>query len=475
MPDLKICWCLISILVALVGVVDIQRASSFAPPLTQFKFRYNSRSLHPLFQEKGDHISDSASHSTRTGTILQSILSTGNETNIQQSRRQQRQFKPQRRPRNYWRDLTNVEEELRLQWESCSVSIPKHNPPPIPNESLLNYWKRHDLRSAIVAHGGRERLSHLLNGAEIIPGKWTQATNLTVIQELVASDPDLDLSVPPLSPQQLKTQRQNHRIQRRKGRWAHSQDRKPQKYWTKKIILEEFFLLLEDRQEIQNIPAVWMPRPAELDAIGRTDLKLAIQRKAGGFARLQRKAGLVRYREWKYFQGMLELQQQLIKYIYEYCDGDCTVFPNTAPMKERGYKWLYDAIHQTYGGRTFVAARLGMKYSTQNMRNSKKDLISSDMSWGPWDIHFGVELLLFVRNDQLKRQPPLTYPVIAMPSPKKLQQRSGEQGKKLHEQIIKYGGYENVARRLGLEYFDNLELRTGSGPVIRFGLSSEEL
>jgi hypothetical protein len=464
---------------------DVDVVGSLAPA-SPFQIQFKIASSRPVSMTRNlstlastnnsndENSSINANLTTSKNAMIQSILSVTNETDIQQRRRQRRQFKAKRRPRNYWRDLSNVEQELRMQWNDCSVSIPDDCPPPIPNEALLNYWKRHDLRSAIVAHGGREQLSKYLGGAEIIPGKWVLATNTTVVQQLVAHDSNLDPEVPPLSPQQQMLKKEQRRRLDKDSRWMHSDKRKPAKYWTKKVILEEFFVLLEERQRTQNIPSVWMPRPAELDALGRTDLKQAIQRKAGGFAQMQRKAGLVRYREWKYFQGMLELQQQLIKYIYEYCDGDYTVFPQTAPMKERGYKWLYDAIHQTYGGRTFVAARLGMKYSTsRNSKWNKKELLTSDMSWGPWDLQFGVELLLFVRDDQLKRQPPLTHPVIPMPTPKKLQQRSGEQGIKLHEQVMKYGGYENVARRLGLEYFssNNGGVRVGgNGPVIRFGM-----
>jgi hypothetical protein len=74
------------------------------------------------------------------------------------------------------------------------------------------------------------------------------------------------------------------------------------------------------------------------------------------------------------------------------------------------------------------------------------------MSWGSFDLDFGINLLEFVRIENLKKNPPLRCPAMVMPSPKKLL-ASGEKGILLDEKIRIYGGYENVARRLGLAYF----------------------
>ena len=70
--------------------------------------------------------------------------------------------KPKRRD-GYWLELDNVELELRLLWDDVNVTLNNNTniietPPPIPNESLLNYWKRYDIRNAIVQNGGRDIL-----------------------------------------------------------------------------------------------------------------------------------------------------------------------------------------------------------------------------------------------------------------------------------------------------------------------------
>ena len=113
--------------------------------------------------------------------------------------------KPQnRKPRNYWLDLRNIETDFHDFWTSIHVDHTISRPPPIPNEALLNYYKRYDLRAAIVTHGGRRKLASDLGGSFIIPGKWAAAVNTTYIQQAIENDPGLSLDSSPLSPQQLK-------------------------------------------------------------------------------------------------------------------------------------------------------------------------------------------------------------------------------------------------------------------------------
>jgi len=47
--------------------------------------------------------------------------------------------------------------------------------------------------------------------------------------------------------------------------------------------------------------------------------------------------------------------------------------------------------------------------------------------------------------------PPLPYPVISMPSERDLKRYGCEE---LCHKVDTFGGYENVARRLGLSFFD---------------------
>lgn len=157
--------------------------------------------------------------------------------------------KPQsRRPRGYWQDIANVDQELRELWQQqANITIPKSTPPPIPNESLLNYWKRHDLRAAIATHGGRELLAEELSSkgrAMIIPGKWADAVQIPMVQRMVLQDPQLSMEYPPLSPQQLATKNKAKIVQETKEtrelRWRHSSDRKPRGYWSSsEVVIKE--------------------------------------------------------------------------------------------------------------------------------------------------------------------------------------------------------------------------------------------
>jgi hypothetical protein len=188
-----------------------------------------------------------------------------------------------------------------------------------------------------------------------------------------------------------------------------------------------------------------MPRLAEFGACSRQDLQLAIRR-YGGATIIGRMAGLVPFSEWQYFEGQLQLLGELKEYLDKHCYGDLNVFPSAISIQRNGYESLYSLIQQ-YGGRKCVANRFGMKYSSSGKQTNEY----ADMNWGPFSIDFAVELLQFVRDEQMKRKAPLRKPVIAMPSEKMLS-NNGPIG--LHDQIQQFGGYENVARRLGLAFFD---------------------
>ena len=153
-----------------------------------------------------------------------------------------RKESPHRRPRHYWTNISNVEIALRDVWHSHHVTIDPILPPPIPNECLLNYWNRYDLRGAIATHGGREFLSELLGGAPILPGRWKDAVQTRYVQELLQADVRLSADGPPPSPQQQQQQQQQSPPKRKKestdpsdsqpARWSHSSHRKPKGYWS---------------------------------------------------------------------------------------------------------------------------------------------------------------------------------------------------------------------------------------------------
>ncbi len=196
-----------------------------------------------------------------------------------------------------------------------------------------------------------------------------------------------------------------------------------------------------------------MPRLSELTYAGRDDLALALRR-FGGPKLICRRAGLIPFREWNYIEGMYELLLELKTYLDQYHGGDYKTFPIALHIQERGYDRLFSLI-QYYGGVKFISARLDMDHGWggKKRRNAmdKTQLLSADMNWGPFDLEFGIELYAFVRNQQLRKKPPLKNPEIRIPSQLILLEY-GEQGLGLDRKIQEYGGYENVARRLGLGF-----------------------
>ena len=230
---------------------------------------------------------------------------------------------------------------------------------------------------------------------------------------------------------------------------------------------------------------------SELSLANRDDLRQAIQR-LGGAKEISKQAGLVPYREWRWIEGIYELLQRLNEYIKDYPPSSSSssssssqksqqqqqqssskvrpnkpIFPSATEIRARGYEALYHLI-QYYGGRKFVAARFGMAYSRKQTAVSYRKLVQQDMSWGPFDLEFGIDLLSYVREDQMAKQPPLRVPTIPMPSPSKL--GKSERGRRLHHQILQYGGYESMARRLGLDYTLPLADPYELGGFIKFEL-----
>ena len=108
-------------------------------------------------------------------------------------------------------------------------------------------------------------------------------------------------------------------------------------------------------------------------------------------------------------------------------------------MLSKGHTQLYDLI-RVHGGKTLLAQKLDMKFAWNE---------DPSLSWGNFSLTFAVELLQLIRSQYMQVYPPLSPPVISMPSEKDLNGHGD-----LAAQVNHYGGYENVARRLGLAYFD---------------------
>jgi len=403
----------------------------------------------------------------------------------QQQRRRQRNPKRRRRPVNkkpkhYWRDKKNLERELRSFWiDDCGIdyddSPTKKSTLVIPNETLLIYYGRHDLRGAITSNGGREAVSKLLGyRATIMPGRWSDAVkSCPIFRRLIERNPD---NLSPHRPPNIYGNRdaavkQNGQQPQKKdnssinlpegeksggsssssnARWVHRTTRRPHGYWNMTVVVEELYKYVDEYRLLHGRPSVWMPRPNELTENGRDDLKQAMCR-FGKAELICRRAGMVPYREWSYFEGQLDMILELIRYCDEYRQSDYTTFPSVTEIRLNGYRRLHSLI-QYHGGRKFVALRLGMKIKSSSAPTRSDDFSDNlEMNFGPFDLDFAAQLLTFVRNDQMRKNPPLKHAVIPMPSPSKLHAASSTNGIWLHEKICEFGGYENVARRLGLD------------------------
>ena len=354
-----------------------------------------------------------------------------------------------RKPKYYWNDIENVRHALIEFWGNLNVTSFPENLPPIPSEALLNHFERYDLRRVIAKYGGREDLSYDLGGVEIIPGKWKDSVRESmIIQALLRNESHgLRADLPPLSPQQKKALNNTggYSGTRDQQRWSYKnkEERRPMNYWSLTQVLENLYEHLDQLSETQNRPPVWMPRPVEIRETGREDLFHAIAR-FGGSKEITEIAGLVPHHEWRYFEGQLILMKELTRYLDEHHGGDRMVFPTGVEIKERGYMSLYYAV-QRYGGCKFLTSRFGMEPPG---RASSSYL---EMSFGPFSLDFAIDLLEYIRNDHLQSKAPMKPATIRIPTEYVLFQRRRSD---LIDGIQKYGGYENVARRLGLAYFD---------------------
>ncbi|KAL3933064.1 MAG: hypothetical protein SGARI_003800, partial [Bacillariaceae sp.] len=177
------------------------------------------------------------------------------------------------------------------------------------------------------------------------------------------------------------------------------------------------------------MPSVWMPRMSD---IGRYDsaLKEAIIRHFGRVEKLCKAAGLITFREWNYLERQHDLMVALKEYCDEHGDGEMT-FPHFTRLRQEGNSHLYRLI-QDFGGHSFVASKLGMDYE------HRKEALSMD--WGPFDLEYGIALMDFVRNEQLRMNPPLREPAIFMPTQSQLlDPQMGKMGLYLDAKTIGYG------------------------------------
>jgi hypothetical protein len=277
--DMRRRWKRLELLLTLFGVAlvsSFESSVAFQPlPLKHsLCFHVSTSSSHPIQSLR--------SNEATAGAVPFVTSASEPEPLLQNQKRQRRspstsfKFSTARKPRSYWKDISNVERELRTFWSQLSVNISESEPPPIPNESLLRRTERHNIRGAIVSHGGRELLSAQLGGARIIPGKWAEAVATSPeLQQLLQPQRQLQhhrgplnatassggekeqlnpsndlLLLPDLPPwslpltistnetsfsESLKTWRQK--------RWCHHEGRNRRGYWTLQQVIQELYVV----------------------------------------------------------------------------------------------------------------------------------------------------------------------------------------------------------------------------------------
>lgn len=379
-----------------------------------------------------------------------------NEIQLCRTKKQQRRkMRFPRRPSAFWKDINNIESELRRFWNDVSVTIDSTKPPPLPSEAILNHFERHDLRYAIANMGGRKVVASKLGDAKLIPGKWFDAIKCDEIQQLLLpSNPasaGLCKKFPPPNPtlkrtiQNLSHPNDLHALRYQNGeRWTHKTTRNPRNFWNSEdVVIAELYDYLSRVKEEQNRPSIWMPRPSELTNAGRDDLKQAITR-YGGADHICKTAKLIPYREWRYFESNLELFVELQIYLSKFHTDNKQVFPKLSDIQANGHNRLYDLI-MLMGGRKVIARQLSMEFQTQS-----KYKVMQGISLGTFDLCFAIRLMHFIRGDLLQEDPPLSrMPAIRMPTVQELLIK-GE--KQLAKECLKYGGHESIARRLNIAF-----------------------
>lgn len=381
-----------------------------------------------------------------------------------QKRRPQTTLTRPRKPRFFWHDEDNIRKELLSFWDELNVPIHEFypdQPPPIPSEFLLNYFNRNDLRWGIAQFGGRENLSYALNGALIIPGKWKEAKELDMMQSLlhvIGKDTGgSKLRANRNSETQTKSIDANNYTQL-VAMVNNTASKKPRKeFWSKEKAIRDLYSYLDNYKTYKSRPSVWMPQLSELKYEGYSRLfnacsrfkklphgvvfeHLHSQRLIDEDVSIEYMSGLIPFKEWRFFESQLHLFVELRHYLNLHHNGSQDIFPHPEDVKLNGHEELAVLI-RSHGGKQLLAQKLDM------------ELVStvSIQSWGAFSLDFAIELLQFIRERYVTMSPPLAYPVISMPSERDLRRYDRED---LCHVMESFGGYENVARRLGLSFFD---------------------
>jgi len=380
-----------------------------------------------------------------------------------------------RKPWGYWKDISQIKISVEEFWEGLNVSSSA-----IPNEMLLRLYDAHGLRHAIYKQGGRETLAYLL-GTDYIPGDFRQAMSFPEVQSLVAAgvivphaDPQSQalLSPPPSLPASKKLERRlvigprggavilNERLKTTRfppSYGKHDKDGVPGgwKYqnrtvWSMEKLADECYLLAEEHSEALHLPLLFFPKISDLVGWGRANMINTIRR-YGGYESVVSSLGFIPFSQWNYFCRFYLLMKDLKTYLDEEEEGRREM-PTLRDVKRAGYHRLYSEVARN-GGRKLVAARLGLPLKAGSGERGK---FASMISYGTFDFDFGVALLEYIMNKCWAQHPKeragrreREKVNLFLPTAEEL---VGDERKDLLEKIIRYGGFENVARRLQLGF-----------------------
>ena len=156
----------------------------------------------------------------------------------------------------------------------------------------------------------------------------------------------------------------------------------------------------------------------------------------------------------RFFESQLLLLTELEAYLNVHHEGSHEFFPDPADVLKNECIQLHDLI-RIHGGKTLLAHKFGMKFAwdDDDRRTSNNPNSNNNLNWGPFNVGFAIQLLRFIRDETyLSLSPPLSSAHISMPTEKDLVRCRQEE---LAKQVVTFGGYENVARRLGLAFFDD--------------------
>lgn len=450
--------------------------------------------------------------------------STNNNTNFtipdltldRKQKQKRRKLKQPRRPSSFWADINNIESELRKFWSRINVPIAADKPPPIPNEALLNHFERNDLRYAIANMGGRDAVSVRLDGAKLIPGKWTQAvTTCKEVQYLLhPSNPagkGLSEDVPPIAPYIKRTlQKQRLDMKKKQLKSKTLKKKRQQKSVDKNVEVQTYINddidSLDNNSSENNVDDedIYVDEDVIDDPIeklrfmgghrwahssarnprGHWSQDVIIQELYQYLSHVKEEKG--RPSVWMprpselATEGRNDLRQAMVRFggpdktcqlakLVPY--QDWRYFESTLELYVELLKYLvkyHDGSEKTFPKLADIQANghqrlydLIMEYGGRKIIASRLNMefqaqtkldLFKDMSFGPFSLDFAVRLMSFIRNDLMAKEPPLDKPCILMPTRQYLLER-GEQ--RLFDDIAKYGGHESIARRLNLVFDDD--------------------